>query len=404
MKKACKHIDITKKEEIEPFVVECLLRHKKRHSTINMIKKWFGVSDEHYARLLDGDFAAVASVSSLISEYIVKTIKERSIPKFCPHLSERKDCTTGKVRLIGCQPAMQQFYDYVAVRSLKEVWKKRIVLQQCSSIKGRGQTYGKDLIAGYIRKDNRQIEYCRKNKLRYTRCCKYHVKLDIKKCYPSMDKKLIMELLRHDCANDDILYLWQSLFDSYGRAKTPDGRPYTGLLIGALPSQWISQLVISYIYRYVMDSGIASHMVIFMDDMLILGSNRRKLKKLVDDTIRYAHKELHLTIKPNYNIRKIDEHPIDMMGYVIYASGKIGIRTRNFLHARRLLLRYKRGKFGLRSARRLVSYKGYITHSNSYAMSNKYNAFSTFRKVQKYLSRREKTGYASLLRRRTAKN
>lgn len=62
---------------------------------------------------------------------------------------------------------------------------------------------------------------------------------------------------------------------------------------------------------------------------------------------------------------KTTQTGIDMMGFVIYATGKVKIRARDYLRARRMMLRYERTKrMTLSQAKRLVSYKGFFKYSD----------------------------------------
>lgn len=400
MKKSCKNIELRDRETIAVYVSECLRRHCRRKNTRTLVCRRFGVSDDAYRKVIARDEETLRAVALKISDYIISTIRDRNIPVFVPKARERRDQTTGKLRLIGCEPPLQQFYDYVAVRSCNEIWGRRLVPQQCSSIKGRGQVYGMRLIRSYVDKDNRAAAYAARHGLRYSRQVKYFVKLDVRHCYQSVDRSLLMDMLRHDCGNEDILYLWQSLLDAYGRAMGPDGEPYTGLLIGTLPSQWGAQLILSYAYRYAMTLPGVSHGVFFMDDMLFTGPNRRKLERSVETIVAYVRDRLHLEIKPNWHIKALADEPIDMMGYCIHQSGKVTMRARNFIHSRRLLLRAARtGKIGIRQARRLVSYKGFYDHSDSFKATTTLHAGTLFKRAQALLSKEEK--HANLLRHRT---
>ena len=403
MKKSCKNINLRDRETVSVYVKECLRRHCRRQNTRALICRRFGVPEDTYQRILDRDEKTIQTVALKMSDYIIGTIRDRDIPVFVPKARERRDQTTDKLRLIGCEPALQQFYDYVAVRSCDGIWARRLVPQQCSSIRGRGQVYGMRMIRSYVDKYNRAADYAARQGLRYNRQVKYFVKLDIRHCYQSVDRNLLMDILRHDCGNEDILYLWQTLLDSYGRAMSPDGRPYTGLLIGALPSQWGAQLILSYAYRYAMALPGVSHGVFFMDDMLFTGSSRRKLKRAVEAIVVYVKERLHLEIKPTWHIKVLADEPIDMMGYVIHQSGKVTMRARNFIHSRRLLLRAAMiGRIGSRRARRLVSYKGFYDHSDSFKATTALHAGPLFKRAQSLLSKEEK--HANLLRHRTGKS
>lgn len=372
MKKSCKNIDITDEETVKPFIYECLKRHHRRYKFARMLRK-IGATDLNDA-------------TDKLARYAVKAIKVHNIPKFTPSTRERYDSTSEKRRLIGCECALQQAFDYIAVRSCAEIWKRRYVLQQCSSIKKRGQIYGVKMIQKYVLADIRAAKYARGHKRHYTLKCKYFVKLDVRHCYQSIDRALFMELFAHDCGNDDILYLWQSLLASYARA---DG--CTGLLIGALPSQWAAQFMLSFLYREGIRLDGVNHMVMFMDDMLITGSNRRKLKRAAEALSRYAETTLHLQIKPNWHIKKLANEPIDMMGFVIHHNGKITIRAKNFIHARRMLLRQQRAPLVYSQAKRLASYKGYFKYSDCRKLRKEMRLKVAFEQAQKIISKRERS-------------
>lgn len=372
MKKCCKNIDIKDVNTVRPFIRECVYRHKNKKKFKKLFRT-LGTND------LD-------EVTDKLAIMTTVAIKNRSIPIFAPTYCIKLDSTCLKERLIGSETAYQQVFDYIVVRSCEELWRKRIVLQQCSSVKGRGQIYGIKMIRSYIINDNKAFEYAKSHKLHYSRKCKYFVKLDVRYCYQSVDHEILMNLLRHDIKNDDILYLWKTLLKSY---KTVDG--CNGLLIGALPSQWAAQFILSFLYRYAMNNKSVSHMVMFMDDMVLFSGNRRKLKSAVDSLVKYAKDFLGLTIKPNWHIKRLSGCGVDMMGYVVHADGKVTIRARNFIHARRLVLRRQRtGRISYKQAKRLVSYKGFFKYSNCREISQRMKLPTVFRNAQSIIGRIER--------------
>ena len=380
MKKCCKDIDITDAYQIEPFIEECIKNHGKRHDFSVFIKKE-GLINE-YRQLLNGNISARYEIAIAIAKKIATMIKARNIPVLKTWAKERYDDSSQKMRLIGNETVLQRFLDYIVVYGCHELWHRKLVREQCSSIKGRGQLYGVKLLRKYILKDNQNMRWAVKHHIRYIRKCKYFVKLDIRHCYESIDKTILMNQLIHDIKNSDMVYLWKSLLGSYTDTTN-------GLLIGALPSQYASQYIVANLYRKAMSNPSIMHMATYMDDMILFASNRRKLLKAVKALIVYARDTLHLTIKSNFAIKKLENEPIDMMGYVLHANGKITIRARGFIHARRLLLRYERqGYLTISQSKRIVSYKGYFKQSNSY---NSYARFNrAFRYAQKVISKHER--------------
>lgn len=396
MKRKCKHINIEDPEVVKPWVTECILRHKKRYDFKKLLIH-FGVKKTDYFAALDShDYSVFEPAIDRISRDACRRIKQRDLDLPPVRIEQKRDHTTGKLRLIGCESPMQQIFDYIAVFSCEDIWKSRLVPQQASSLPGRGQVYGMRIIRKYVRADNRAIRYARKHGIRYTSKCRYVTKTDVMLCYPSADMDVFMRLFEHDCGNRTIIWLWRSLL------MTHKVNGYTGFMIGALVSQWACQFMLSFIYRKAMSIKYVKHgkeykainsMLVFMDDMGMFASNRRQLLKAIRIIEAYAKDTLHFTFKPNYAIHTFRQ--IDMMGYVVYRKGTVGMRARNYVKSRRLRLRYERRHYlTFRQAKRLVSYKGFYKYSDY----NKGRMTEVFRFAQKVISKEEKHAKDTILR------
>lgn len=377
MKRKCKQVDITDFETIRPWVKECIMRHKKRYDFRKLLFTHGLDRKDYFESLETKDWSKYEPVIDSITEKARREIISRELIMSPVKIREQKDKTTNKIRMIGCECPMQQIFDYIAVYSCKEIWEKRIVPQQVSSMPNRGQVYGMKLIRKYIRDDIRSERYARKHKLRYTKKCRYFVKLDIRKCFPNADRNIFLKLFERDCGNETIVWLWRTLMETH---KTEN---YDGFMIGALVSQWACQYMLSFLYRFAMDmksrgKKIVAKMVLFMDDMLLIASNRSRLHAAVKHLIQYA-RLLSFEIKDNYSIKRLSAG-IDMMGYVMHENGKVTIRGRDYIKARRIMLRLEaKGRLAYKQAQRLVSYKGFFKYSDWPG------TFEVFRIAQKVL-------------------
>lgn len=395
MKRSCKNIDITNAETVYPWVLDCIMRHKKRHDFRDLLCRIGGLSKkEYYAALDTQNYLTFEIAAFKIAQEAVRRISARKLDLRPVRIRKRIDKSSGKVRDIGDEEAMQQVFDHIADGAAEPIWRRRIVYHQASSIEDRGAVYGTKIIRGWIEKDKRAVRWAYTHGTKYIRKCRYFVKLDIKKCYPSLRVDVFMRYFRRDCGNEDLIWLWETLL----RSHCVEG--YKGFMIGALPSQSACQYLLSFVYRYTMDlhktrrgkqHQLITHMMMYMDDMLPFSSSRRDLKMAVRKIVRYAKENLGLTIKPNWHIQNIDDAPADMMGYVNHESGKTEIRSRIFLRARRIALRFKRArKIALNSARRITSYKGYFKHSDSRRIIKKLRLKELFAAAAKVISRHDR--------------
>lgn len=399
----CKDLDITDVNTVLPWVEDCIKRHRKRHDfrdlliahgmtrtkyyeLIRMIDaKNLGVPKEAqpafslaFAEMMDLYHAAVRRIAETACEYIAtRNPKLRRV-----YIKERVDKTTGKIRMIGSESAMQQVLDYIAVYAAMLIFNRRILPQQVSSIAGRGQAQGVGMIKRWVRKDDAAARYAKRHKKRYARKCKFFVKLDIKKCFNSARKSIFMALFRRDCGNSDLIWLWDYLLTSH----QVDG--YEGFMIGALPSQWGAQYLISFACRFVKDlhaerrgkkTQLVHKIITFMDDITLFSSSRKHLKKAVDLLSGYMKETLGFTLKAGWHIKELAKESVDMMGYVIHQNGKVTIRGRDFIKARRMAIRRLTGStFTRGQAARTTSYKGFFKNTDSRRAILKYSLREIF--------------------------
>lgn len=400
MKRSCKNIKITDVNTILPWVKICIEKHAKRHDFRKILLRIGGMSREDYDTAISTDNHSLYDAPARnIAAEAAHRIAARELQLRAVRYRERIDKSSGKLRLIGDEEAMQQIFDYIAVYAADEVWKRRIVKQQASSLPGRGASYGVPMIRRWIQRDNRAAAYAKKHNEKYAHKCKYFVKLDVKKCYPSLRKDVFMHYFERDCANTDLLWLWDTLLSSHTVGD------YRGFMIGALPSQYACQYLLSFAWRYISGlnktrrgkrTKLVNHSLFYMDDMLLLSSSRRDLKSAVRKLVKYVQTNLHLTIKPNWQIQCINRHPVDMMGYKIFSNGKTTIRSRVFTRARRGALRFGRKQIlNLKQARRANSYKGYFTSTNSSKIIKKLHFLQLWKasaKIESLNARRKRDG------------
>lgn len=297
-----------------------------------------------------------------IAEKMYKEIKEHRIHVSPIKYEERYDDVAKKVRKIGISSEKQQCYDYIAVNACKEMFLAKIGHYQCASLKNKGQLFGKTAIETWIRTNPNN--------------CKWIFKCDIKKFYPSVNHDIIKKYLDRDIKNDDVKYLIFSLIDTYDE----------GLCIGSYLCQFLANYFLSYAYHYVTEMlyterrgkrlNLIHHALFYMDDIILLGSNKKSVRMAANKLEKYLKDELGLSLKPTYQLFPLDSRPIDMMGYKIYTY-KTSVRRRIFDRANRVFIKHKNPKnqITLEDAYKMVSYYGYFKHScaKKYAKKVKLN-------------------------------
>lgn len=329
---------------------------------------------------------------AIVDEFL-KELDDRKFNLSPIEYKSRIDGLSGKTRVIGMMSVKQQCYEHIIVGALMPLFNAKITPHQYASMEGRGQVAGMKQIQKWIRSDNWSAECSAKHDGGFQRHCKYFVKLDVTQCFPSITCDIVMRFLRHDITkNDELLWAVEEILKSHEAG----GR---GLVIGSLLSQFLCNYLLSFAYRFVMSLHkerrgksfkMVYHALFFMDDLILIGADRRNLKMAVRAMIDYAKRYLGLTIKPNWHIKCIDNEPIDMMGYVIHRDGHVTVRARILLRARRAFLRAARRTMNIDLARRLMAYHGYFVHTATRDLRQKLNVTKIKRKAVRFIRRHDR--------------
>lgn len=372
LKTYCKNINVLDIDLITHATYQCLDDKYTRNDTLRLLSEVSGLTPNQCFNMIYrwGKQSVYWIVDALILQ-MQNELKEKELHFIPIWYKEKVDASSFKIRKIGIQNIKQQIYDYIAVAAMQPIF-CRIGQHQYASIKDRGCIKGVRTIRRWMR--NKEI--------------KYYAKLDVKKCYESIDKKLLMKFLKEKIKNDSLIWLIETLINTFE----------DGLSIGSYLSQFLCNLYMSQLYHEIEHMhrirksrrnkcdeyiSLVTHQLFYMDDILLLGTNAKDIHKAVKQVISYAKNQMGLTIKLNWIVSKLDyidaercKKFIDMMGYRIYRD-HVTIRRRVFKRIRRALMKvYKLIKIHknihLLWARRCISYYGQIKNSDSVNVRKKY--------------------------------
>lgn len=314
-----------------------------------------------------------------IAEQIHLEIKEHRIELYPIRYEERYDDVAKKTRKIGISSMKQQCLDYIAVNACKEMFLAKIGYYQCASLKNKGQLFGKNAIETWIRTNPKK--------------CQWIFKADVKKFYPSVPHPTLKKYLDRDIKNDNVKYLLYTLIDTYEE----------GLCIGSYLCQYLANYYLSYAYHYVTEMlyterrgkrlNLVHHALFYMDDIILLGSNKKSVKMAANKLEKYLNNNLGLKLKPSYQLFPLDSRPIDMMGYRIYTY-KTTVRKRIYNRANKVFVKLKNPKneITLEYAYKVVSYYGYFKHSHNKKYMKKIKLKKTLKTAKEVISNAAKKG------------
>jgi hypothetical protein len=114
------------------------------------------------------------------------------------------------------------------------------------------------------------------------------MKGDIKKYYPSIDHKILKSIIRHKNKDGRILVFFDKLIDS-----TEGG---VNIPIGHYTSQWIGNLYLNELDTFVKHSLGYKYYVRYMDDFMLFGNDKNKMRHDLKQIREFLKNELKLQL------------------------------------------------------------------------------------------------------------
>ena len=193
----------------------------------------------------------------------------------------------------------------------------------------------------------------------------YCLKCDISKYFDNVDQGILLEMLCRKIHDEDILWLLREIILS-----NPKGIP-----IGNLTSQLFANVYLNELDHFIKRELHEKYYLRYMDDFLILGTDKKYLFEDKERTKIFLHDRLKLELHP----KKAEIFPIDrglgFLGYVM-KDGRRYLRkstVRRFMKKkRRYEAMVKNGKLTealLQNA--TASWRGYASFAGSYKLVEK---------------------------------
>lgn len=230
----------------------------------------------------------------------------------------------GKDRIIYPPNNCEHVLHHLVCQELEPMFSRGMYEFCVASVPGRGDSYGRKYMQKWIRSHNGKKLYV--------------LKIDIHHFFDSINRSILFCKLAeriHDLKFLDIVrrIIWYD-GDECG----------VGIPIGFYTSQWFANFYLQDFDYYVKQTLCAVHYMRYMDDIVVIDTNKRKLWRIFYAIESYLKSELCLEINANWqlfrfsyidrNTGKEKGRAIDFMGYVFHCN-RTCMRKRTLHRARR---------------------------------------------------------------------
>lgn len=253
-----------------------------------------------------------------------------------------------KERVIFRLPyAPDRIAHHAIMNVLEGYWTNKISNTSYSCIKNRG-VYG---AYKYLKKCLRDIKNT-----------KYCLKCDIKKFFPSVNHRIMKQVVTRYIKDSEILDIIYEIIDSTDRCSFCIKG--CNLPIGNYLSQYLANLIVSLVIMTLRKEFPRVKIIVYMDDIIILAPNKGILHECNDRLIKILN-EFCLTMKSNYQIFPVDSRGISFVGFRFYHN-KILLRKNIYYKIIKLCYKYKNNKITKSQFKKsMAAYYGWLKCCNS---------------------------------------
>ena len=292
-----------------------------------------GKTQKHYIkRILDN----IDDYARKIQDMLVNDAVELSEN----HQIEIYDRSCSKTRIITVPKFFpDQIIHWVLMLVIEPIIRKGMYRYSCGSVPCRGGMEAKKFVERAL-KDG---------KVRYV------AKLDISKFFNSVKPRFLLPMFERKIKDKRVIGLIGKVLENGGDC----------LPIGYYTSQWFSNFFLEGFDHFVKEELGIRHYVRYVDDMVLLDTNKRKLRKAIVRMEQYLN-GIGLHLKENSQVWKVNSRPIDFVGFRFYKE-KVTLRKKIFFRlCRRVRNIKKAGYITVSQARGLLSLLGWLTHINGW--------------------------------------
>lgn len=258
------------KDLIRTAIKKGSLGKKKRDDVKEVLKNPEGYVDKIYNHLLNDSYVPTP-----------------------PKTKHIRDKSSGKDRIINMVPFYPDgIMHQLIVMAMQDVFMRGMYRWSCASIPGRGNSCARKYVRRALDKSRTKTKYC--------------AKLDIRHYYPTLPIDNLMKALRRKIKDERFLSVIERILKS---------NPSDGLAIGYYINQWLANYYLETLDTYILTLPGVLYYVRNMDDMVLIGPNKKKLHKAVRSIASFLKTKLGVRLKDDWQVFPVAARGINFVGY-----------------------------------------------------------------------------------------
>ncbi len=208
-----------------------------------------------------------------------------------------------KKRKIFALPFRDRIVQHALCNIIELIFDKRFIDDNYACRKDKGTHKAQDRLTYFLRKA--EGLYC--------------LKADIEKYFPSVDCRLLVEIIKKKIGCSKTMWLIKEIINSMGSDK--------GIPIGNLTSQLFANIYLNELDYFVKQNLRCKYYLRYMDDFIILDTDKKELQRKKEFIEEFLNSKLKLRLNKKTQIFPVSRG-IDFLGFRVYKTHRL-LKKRN---------------------------------------------------------------------------
>jgi RNA-directed DNA polymerase len=147
------------------------------------------------------------------------------------------------------------------------------------------------------------------------------LKGDIKKCFASVDQKIVIEILKKFINDPNVIWLMEKIISSFHSLEE-----FKGLPLGNLTSQLLVNVYLNKFDQFIKHRLKVKYYIRYADDFVIFSQEENYLWELTSKIADFLEEELKLQLHPDKLFIKTLSSGVDFLGWIHFLNHRV-LRT-----------------------------------------------------------------------------
>ncbi len=276
-----------------------------------------------------------------------------------------------KTRTIHASIFRDRIVHHAIVNILNPIYEKIFIYDSFASRKNKGTHEAVNRLEQLIKRVSSNGKLV-KNNFNNNSIKGYILKADFKKYFDSVNKEVLIKILKDKIKDEDVILLIKIVLDNFGEDN--------GMPLGNYTSQFFANVYLNELDYYVKHILKAKYYIRYVDDFIIMHKNKKRLEYFLEHINNFLPC-LKIKLHPDKTKIKPLRNGVDFLGYRVFYYYKL-LRKRNIRHFKKKLkeniyLKNQRKITEKQFNSRIVGWKGYADFGNNYNFMNRLNITKT---------------------------